>query len=656
MESKKTLYIFDEFFTSGKEESISPFLTQGSRKWAKYLTLKSSLCSALFLLGSFASSFFSHDLSAFLLIFVYFISGTPALLSTIEDLKGLEVNIDVLMTMAAFLSFIIGGEMEGGLLLVLFAFSGAMEEAVTKKTKGALYHLKELSPSFATVIEEGAAPFEKSVEEIEIGTHLLIKVGEVVPLDGKVVEGETSLSLSHLTGESLPVLKKKGDEVQGGSRTLDGTLIVEVTRRKQDSTLARIIELINKAQEMKPRVEQLLDRFGKRYATTIIFLFFFFALSLPFFLSTPFFGIEGSIYRSLAFLIAASPCALIIATPTAYLSAISSCARKGILLKGGITLDALAKCKLFAFDKTGTLTMGKLSCIETISLSSHPSFSIFDAISCAVSLEKYSTHPIAEAILTLGKEKNSPFLPTEGFQSIAGLGLQGQVNLKGEKMWTYIGNKSFILSKSSGKNLDFDHKSLKSDMATFLLIKESLYAFYFEDQVRKEAKKMLFDLKTKNKLEILMLTGDHQKSAEKVGKELGIEKVYAELRPEQKLELISHLSLHAPLAMVGDGINDAPALARASVGISMGQIGSRSAIDASDIVLLHDDLSLISTLYEKAQKTLTIVRENLSLALGVICLATIPALLGLLPLWIAVLLHEGGTVLVGLNSLRLLKK
>ncbi len=634
-------YIFDEFFTSGQEESISPFLKTNSRRWAHNLSLKSSLLSAFFLLSAFIASFYRMDLSHLCLLFVYFLAGTPALLGTIEDIKNLEINIDVLMTLAAFLSFIIGSQMEGGLLLVLFAFSGAMEESVSKKAKGALINLNHLSPTTGIVVSEDGTRLERSVREIHVGDHLLVRAGEVVPLDGKVVDGSSFVNLVHLTGESVPVSKQKGDEVQAGSRNLDGTLTVEVTKTSAESTLSKIIKLINEAQGMKPKLQRFLDRFGKRYAITIIALFFFFALTLPLLLTIPFLGVEGSIYRALTFLIAASPCALIIATPTAYLSAISACARKGVLLKGGITLDAFAACRVIAFDKTGTLTTGELTCtgVEPIG---EVALSVEDAIALASALERHVTHPMAEAICQFAEKKKISPAKLSNFQSVPGFGLQAMIETgEGVK----IGNEAFI---SPDKPLE------KKEMVTFLKVGSSLFRFSFSDTLRPQAKEILASLGDKG-LEIAMLTGDHEESANNVAKELGIDQVYADLRPEHKLETISKLSAEKHLAMVGDGINDAPALTRASVGISMGKIGSATAVDASDIVLLQDDLTLINWLHRKAKKTLRIVRENLTLALAVICLATTPALLGLIPLWLAVILHEGGTVLVGLNSLRLLK-
>jgi Cd2+/Zn2+-exporting ATPase len=661
-------FIFDEFFASEKEESISPFLTPKSRVWGKNLPLKTAIFSGILLFASFTTSFFILPLSHLLLLFVYFLSGTPALLGSLQDIKNLQINIDVLMTMAALLSVIIGSGLEGALLLVLFELSAAMENMVSEKTKNTLLHLHQLSPRFACVISSDGTLYDKAVKEISAGTRLLIKAGEIVPLDGTVIDGNSFVNLSHLTGESHPIPKKKGNEVQAGAKNLDGTLTMEVTRISSDSTLSRIIQLITAAQEAKPQLQRFLDRFGKWYAMVIMSLFFIFALTLPLFFPISYLGPEGGIYRALAFLIAASPCALIIATPTAYLSAISSCARKGILLKGGIVLDALASCKRIAFDKTGTLTTGKLTCVsmESLlypdrSLSQTPSCNSDEALAIAYGLERNAVHPIADAIVAFAKEKKIKPKELIEFKAVSGFGLEGKVNLEDKVIPVFIGHKEFIEEKIP-EMLKNNWEALQSSMQreghlnTLLLVEHHLFLFHFLDTIRPESIPMIKQLITHEHLKPMMLTGDHLDIAQAVAAKVGIEDVFANLRPEDKLTKVAEFSHEAGLIMVGDGVNDAPALARSTVGISLGKIGSATAIDASDIVFLNDDLSLLGWLVRKAKQTLTIVKQNIALALCVILFATTPTLFGLIPLWVAVILHEGGTVIVGLNSLRLLKK
>lgn len=641
---------FEEFFTSGLEESISPFLTPTSRKWARNLPLRAALLSAFFLFIAYISSLFHKDLSNLFLVSVFFLSGTPAILNTIEDLKEFEINIDILMTLAAFLSILIGSQLEGGLLLVLFNFSGAMEDAVSKKAMGALHNLHKLSPTRATVIDAEGNTYEKSVKEVSVGTHVLIRAGEIIPLDGTVVRGNSLVNLVHLTGESIPVSKGPQDPVQAGAMNLDGTLTVAVEKTSSESTLSRIITLIRQAQEMKPRLQRFLDRFSKTYATSIISLSFAFALSLPWIFHITYIGPEGSIYRALTFLIAASPCALIIATPTAYLSAISACARSGVLMKGGITLDALAQCSAIAFDKTGTLTTGELECSRFSKVVGETPLSEKEALAIAAALERHVTHPIGIAICEKGKKEGISPIEVHSFTNVPGFGLEGEASLHGKTYTAFIGNGAFITQK---KQLDLP---LSDATSTYLLIEDAVYVFEFSDTIRPQMKEIVEELSSKLGVKTVMLTGDHEKSAKYVAAQTGIQEVHADLRPEQKLEIVEKMNESGHLAMIGDGINDAPALARATVGISLGQIGSATAIDASDIVLLKDTMTLLPWLVRKAKKTTSIIRQNLTLALAVICLATTPALLGLIPLWLAVILHEGGTVIVGLNSLRLLRK
>ncbi|MES2122090.1 MAG: cation-translocating P-type ATPase [Chlamydiota bacterium] len=655
-------YIFDEFFASGREESISPFLTPDSKRWGKNLSLKVAVAALVLLLSSFAAALFHPNLSHLLLLFVYFLAGTPAFIGSIEDIRDLEINIDVLMTLAAILSVFIGSGYEGALLLVLFELSGAMENMVSDKTKGTLSQLNQISPRFACVIGKDGALYEKSVKEISVGTTLLIKAGEIVPLDGIVRKGSSFVNLFHLTGESHPVPKTVGDEAQAGALNLDGALTIEVTRTTRDSTLTRIVQLITQAQEAKPQLQRFLDRFGKWYALTIMSLSFLFAMILPWILDIPYLGTEGGVYRALAFLIAASPCALIIATPTAYLSAISSCARRGILLKGGVILDALASCKRIAFDKTGTLTTGKLSCIGIERLGSpDPSCDADTALSIASALERNSVHPIAHAIVSFASEKKIAPIELLSFQSVSGYGLEGIALLGGKETTVWIGHAEFIRAKIPPA-MQAEWEKLEASMrkeghlSTLLLIDKSLFIFHFIDTVRPESIAVIERLRRNENLIPTMLTGDHKDIAEAVAKKVGIEEVFANLRPEDKLAKVSQFSEKEGLIMVGDGINDAPALARSTVGISMGKIGSATAIDASDVVFLNDDLSLLDWLMGKSRQTMRIVRQNLALALSVIFLATTPALLGIVPLWVAVILHEGGTVLVGLNSLRLLRR
>jgi len=661
MVSSSSPTLFTEFFELGHQESVSPFLLPKSRHWAVNLTLKASLLASLLLIASFTLSFFPAGLpiSHLLLVAVYFLAGIPSLIEAFEDLVDGEINIDILMTVAAFSSILIGSGMEGGLLLVLFALSGAMEDAVTTKAKGALSSLHKLSPTRASVIEPDGTLIERAVKDIPLGTHILVKAGQVIPLDGLILEGTSSVNLVHLTGENFPITKTTGDNVPAGGRNLEGALTIEVNRTSADSTLSRIIQLVTQAQEARPALQRWFDKASRGYAITIIGLSAFFALILPWIFSIPFLGVEGSLYRALAFLIAASPCALIIAIPIAYLSAVSACARRGILLKGGVSLDALAQCNAVAFDKTGTLTTGELTCIGLEPLDSN-STNMDEVLGVAYAMEKNAVHPIASAIMKYAESKQIKSPPLKDFKAIPGYGLEALVTIENEFQEVYIGRLSYVIDKLPQEQQSKLHKRTEEierdgELLAVLTIGKKAYLFRFRDSPRSKISETLNAIKRRG-WDIVMLTGDHLFSAQRIAKELTIDQFHADLTPEDKLRYVSELSQSKGLAMIGDGINDAPALARATAGICMGKVGSTAAIDAADIVLLHDNIDMLDWLIGKAKQTQTIVKQNLFLAVAAIFIASFPALAGFVPLWVAVVMHEGGTVLVGLNALRLLAR
>jgi len=659
---KRPELFFGEFFELGQLESVSPFITIATRKWGKHLSLKTAVLSAFFLICAFLLSWNPKTLplSYISLSMVYFLAGIPSLIDSIEELAAYEINIDVLMTLAAFSSVLIGSGMEGGLLLVLFAISGAMEEYVTTKAKSAISSLHNLSPNKATVVSTSGILYEKSIKDIDLGTSILVKSGQIVPLDGFVIEGISSVNLVHLTGENLPLKKAIGDEVPAGARNMEGTLTIRITRTSADSTLARIIQLVTQAQAERPVLQRWFDNLSKGYAIAIIMLSALFALSLPFIFSIPFLGFEGSVYRALAFLIAASPCALIIAIPIAYLSAIGSCARQGILLKGGITLDALASCSYVAFDKTGTLTTGQLlfEGIEPIGNSTQKDTDT--ALAIAYAMEKNAVHPIAKAIVNYGQEKMLPNMTLINFKSVPGYGLTAEAVLPEGNKYAYIGNPDYILPKVTKEVANSLNTSIaayleKGKLISILLLEDQLFLLCFSDTLRQGMKETASLLKDEIKLNLLMLTGDHVNNARQIASQVGMDTYYANLKPEDKLRYVSQIAAEKGLAMVGDGVNDAPALARATVGICMGKVGSTAALDAADVILLHDNIEYLGWLFKKAHQTKRVVKQNLALATFAILIASIPAVAGFVPLWLAVVLHEGGTVLVGLNGLRLLK-
>lgn len=646
-----------DFFEMGLEESASPFLTPLARRISRNFPLKASILSSILLaMGYFFS--FHHEylaLSTILLAAVYLIVGVPALINAIEDIVlRHDCNIDVLMTLAAFSAIFMGSGFEGALLLVLFALSGAIEDAVSLKAKNALIELHKIVPLKAYVLEEGEL-YERAIQDVALDALVLVRAGEVVPLDGVVVDGASSVSLVHLTGESLPQRKLPGDEVPSGARVVDGSLTVKVTHLSQDSTVSRIVQLITEAQSAKPVLERWFDKFSRRYALTIISLFAVFALSFPFILGIDFLGREGSVYRALAFLITASPCALILAVPIAYLSALGACARKGIVLKGGVVLDALEKTGVVAFDKTGTLTLGELTLQDITGPFESAELTKDEVLSLAASLERNAVHPIAKAIVRTCQDKNIAMPPVQKVQVIPGYGVEGVIANKS----AYIGDSVRAAAKLAPKDAEellsrVKHVQKEGNIIACLVVDNATFLLVFSDSARPGIKRMLDALKLSGR-KLVMLTGDHHDSAQSIANQVGLSDFEADLKPEDKLARISELSETQGLAMVGDGINDAPALARATVGICMGQVGSATARGAADVILLHDNIELLDWLFAKAKQTRVIVKQNLVIAIGAIVCGSIPAIAGILPLWLAVIVHEGGTVLVGLNAIRLLR-
>lgn len=657
-----------DYLKYGMQENHSPFLKPKSRKMAKALPIKLALTSAFLLLAAFILSLptWHPNFATSLLVLVYFISGTPALIDAFEDLSKLKINIDILMTFAAFSSLALGNGFEGGLLLVLFDISRTLEGYVTQKAHSTLHTLKQLAPEKAQAkSREGKYWKELNIQDIPEGWLIRIHSGQLIPLDGVVVEGQSQVALKHLTGESTPIDIGIGSKVYAGSENLDGALIVQTENIATKSTLSRIIEMISEAQESKPQLQRWFDNISDLYAKSIMLLCGLIALFYPMISSMSYFGTKGSIYRALSFLIAASPCALIIAVPIAYLSALNASARRGILLKGTTTFDALAKCRAIAFDKTGTLTKGQLQ-VESIQNFTHEgevgSFFWPKHASWLLSMQTRTTHPIAHSLTRYLQEQAVVETSVQQFQTVQGKGLFAQFleNLEGkeQKIDCVVGNLDFIQEFSGqavGENVVKHVKELQENLSTVVLLYSQLgiSVIGLKDMIREEVKSMLKELKQRG-ISPWMLTGDHEKNARFVGGELGIKHVLYDLKPKDKLQEIERLSVNQSVAMVGDGINDAPALAKAHVGIAMGTIGSGAATYAADVILLHDEIAHLPWLFSKAKQTQKIVMQNLSLALIAIILASAGALAGVIPMWLAVLAHEGGTIIVGLNGLRLL--
>ncbi|KAL0733744.1 hypothetical protein Bca4012_009954 [Brassica carinata] len=616
--------------------------------------------------------------------------GISASLDALMEVAGGRVNIHVLMALAAFASVFMGNALEGGLLLSMFNLAHIAEEFFTSRSMVDVKELKESYPETALVIDvdNDNVPnfFDFSyksvhVHNVEVGSYILVGTGEIVPVDCEVHQGNATITIEHLTGEVKPLESKAGDRVPGGARNLDGRIIVKATKAWNESTLNRILQLTEEANANKPKIQRWLDEFGEVYSKVVVVLSVSIAFLGPVLFKWPFLSTvacRGSVYRALGFMMATSPCALAVA-PLAYATAISSCAKKGILLKGGEVLDALASCHTIGFDKTGTLTTGGLTCKAIEPIYGHEEGNNSSASPCCMpncekealaivaAMEKGTTHPIGRAMVDHSIGKDLPSVSVERFEYFPGRGLTATVNCvesvtEGSKLQkASLGSVEFITSlfKSQdesrkvkdavGSSLygnDFVHAVLSLDQKVTLI--------HLEDQPRPEVSKVIAELKIWGRLRIMMLTGDHESSALRVANAVGIDEVYCNLKPEDKLNHVKNISRDSGggLIMVGEGINDGPALAAATVGFVLAQRASGTAIAVADVLLLRDNITGVPFCIAKSRQTTTLVKQNVAIALTSIFLAALPSVLGYLPLWLTVLLHEGGTLLVCLNSIR----
>ncbi|CAA7040751.1 unnamed protein product [Microthlaspi erraticum] len=612
--------------------------------------------------------------------------GISASLDALMDIAGGKVNIHVLMALAAFASVFMGNALEGGLLVAMFNLAHIAEEFFTSKSMVDVKELKESNPDSALVIDvdNHNSPnfFDLSyksvhVENVQVGSYILVGTGEVVPVDCQVYQGNATITIEHLTGEVKPLEAKAGDRVPGGARNLDGRIIVKATKAWNESTLNRILQLTEEANSNKPKLQRWMDEFGEIYSKVVVVLSVAIAFLGPVLFKWPFLGTtacRGSIYRALGLMVAASPCALAVA-PLAYATAISSCARKGILLKGGQVLDALASCHTIGFDKTGTLTTGGLTCKAIEPIYGHEtrnnanvtpccmSHCEKEALAVAAALEKGTTHPIGRAMVDHSVGKDLPSVSVECFEYFQGRGLTATVNcIEDSKLQkASLGSVEFITSlfesqDESRKIKDAVNSSLYGNdfVHAVLSLDQKVTLIHLEDQPRPEVTKVIEDLNVKGRLRVMMLTGDHESSAWRVANGVGIDEVYCNLKPEDKLNHVKNITRESGggFVMVGEGINDGPALAAATVGIVLAQRASATAIAVADVLLLRDNITGVPFCIAKSHQTTSLVKQNVAIALTSIFLAALPSVLGFLPLWLTVLLHEGGTLLVCLNSIR----
>ncbi len=583
------------------------------------------------------------------LLVVFAAGGVPAATRALTALwKEGELDIDLLMVIAAVAAALVGAAFEGGVLLALFSLSTTLEERAMGRARRAIESLMELRPDTA-LRRTPAGTEEVALEELVPGDVVVLRPGARVPVDGEILEGEGEIDESTITGEAVPVMKSAGDPVFEATVNQNGVLAVRVDRPLAESTVARMIALVTEAQAARAPSEQFSSWFGQRY--TIFVLCFSSLAFLGFLLLDN--GWHDALYRAATLLVAASPCAIVISVPAAILSALSASARGGVLFKGGAALETLASVSSFAFDKTGTLTTGRQ---ELTGLRCEGDENVF--LARLAGIEAQSEHPVADAIRRAASERGVTPIEMREARAVPG---EGIIALDGEGV-VWAGNERLakrMAEHAVPMECPAFLAALRDTPRTLVLMGRGAHVHgvaTVEDRPRASARPGLDALRARGITQLAMVTGDRAAVAERVGAELGIARdaIHADLRPQDKVDIVARLAEGNRVAFVGDGVNDAAALARADVGIAMGAAGSEVALQAADVALLSDDLRRLAAAHRLAQRAARIIRQNLIFATGAMVTLVLAGLFFHLPLPLAVIGHEGGTVLVVLNGLRLL--
>jgi len=591
----------------------------------------------------------------------YVFGGWYGLKGAIETLRHRAVDIDLLMIVAALGALSIGAPFEGAMLLFLFSLSNTLQHYAIGRSRRAIKSLVEMRPDEAQVLRDGEE-VTVPIDDIDVGDVFVVRPGDKIALDGVVTSGEGTVDQASLTGESVPVPKEPDDEVFGGTINESGSLEIEVTRQAHESAISRLITMVEQAQSEKAPTQRLIDRLEQPYVLGVFGLTIA-AIAIPLALGSEF---TGTFYRAMTLMVAASPCAVIISTPAAVLSAIASGGRQGVLFKGGEHVETAANIDAVAFDKTGTLTQGDTQLTDVFVRDSAGDETLTEdsLLSLAAAVQARSEHHLARATVAAADERSLDTPDAARFQSVAGKGVRADV---GEET-IHIGNRSYFQTVLGDESVDglkpglSRLETLEEEGKTSVLVARESHVdisvlgwLAFTDTVRPDAAEMIDKLRSLGVEHIVMLTGDNERVAQRIADEVGIDEVQAELLPEEKVATIEELvEQHENVAMVGDGVNDAPALATATLGIAMGGAGTDVALDTADVVLMGDDLSKIPYVLGLGRRTRRTLTINLAIAFGAIALMVGTILLRGIPLPLAVVGHEGSTVLVSLNGLRLL--
>lgn len=600
--------------------------------------------------------------SHILYFLTYITGGYFGVVSGFQSLKERVIDVDLLMVLAALGAAYVGAPFEGGMLLFLFALSNVLQNHAMERSRRAIQSLMKLRPSEVSC-RQGHTYRTCKLDEVKAGVIVRVRPGENIALDGVVVSGESAIDESSITGESIPLHKTKGSLVYAGTMNQTGSLEYRVTKVAADSTLAKIINLVEDAQAQKARTQRFLEKAEQHYALGVILLTLGLIVLPPLLGSIDF---ASNFYRAMTVMVVASPCALVISTPAAFLSAIGGAARSGVLFKGGVHLERLAEVEIVAFDKTGTLTEGKPRVTDVIPFAAHgektcSGKNLQQLLQIAASVEHHSEHPLARAIEQACMEEGFDLLEVSNFTAIPGKGASAYV----DGVQCLVGSPSLFMERHADISDSIQQKiqELRGNARTLVLlgrigsdgnVADVLGIIAVADQLREGADLAIQKIKELGIKRVVMLTGDNRQVAEAIGQEAGVDEVFAELLPEDKVSIIRQLSRSGAVAMVGDGVNDAPALASSHVGIAMGAAGTDVAMETADIVLMSSKLQHLEHAIGLAHKSRQIVTQNLVFALSVIVVLVGCALTIGIPLPIGVVGHEGSTVLVCLNGLRLL--
>jgi len=587
----------------------------------------------------------------------YFFGGFYTLKEAIDNARARKFKIDSLMLVAATGAAILGEFAEGALLLFLFSIGHALENYAMGRAKRAIDALAELAPDTATLLRAGEQ-VTVPVEELVVGDVVLVRPNERLAADGFVIDGQSAINQAPVTGESIPVDKRPvsdraiaaQSQVFAGTINGSGALEIEVTRKASESTLSKVAELVATAETERSPTQRMTDKFERIFVPLVLVLAVL-LLFAPFVIDEPF---SESFYRSMAVLVAASPCALAIATPSAVLSGIGRAARGGVLIKGGAALEDLGTLKAMAFDKTGTLTEGEPRITDVIPIGAASEEQL---LSVAVAVERLSDHPLAQAVVRDGLDRleGQDFAKASDLKNLTGRGVTAQLN--GETAW--IG-KAEMFGAGGIAPLDYAAADaiarLRDQGRTTMAVRlgdRDLGVIGLMDSAREGAREALAELRSLGIERMLMISGDHTKVAEAIGREVGLDEARGDLMPQDKVDTIDALSREAKVAMVGDGVNDAPAMAKATVGIAMGAAGSDVALETADVALMADDLRHLPFAVGLSRKSRAIIRQNVYVSLGIVAIL-VPATIFGLGIGPAVIAHEGSTLLVVFNALRLL--